>query len=119
MRGRPTSRKRPDFGARLAALRSSLGLTQKALARKLRIKPGLLRYYERDSSDPKVSFVIRCAEALGVSASWLCGGVLPDEAGEPAITAFNIKLASLQPKQRALALRLFTRQLAELKKTSS
>lgn len=117
MRGRTTSRKRPAFGARLAAVRNERGVTQNTLARKLKVNRSLIRYYERDTRDPKVSFVIRCADALEVPVEVLIGKTGTDKHHlDPAIARFARLLMTLDAKSRGFGLRLFSRQLTELRR---
>jgi transcriptional regulator with XRE-family HTH domain len=119
MRGRPTSRRRPAFGSRLAAMRNQRGLTQDALARQLRINRTLLRYYERETSDPRISVLLECAKALAVPASLLLeNGSDFSEPMDPAVRRFADQLMSLNSKQRMLALRLFAGQISELRRQS-
>lgn len=115
MRGRPTQRRRPDFGARLAKIRAEHGITQLGLARKLRVNRSLIRYYERDTDDPKLSFVLRCSRALGVPPELLIGPAITGRSTlEPEVAHLVKRLTALDPRRRALAVRLFSRQLIEL-----
>lgn len=73
MAGRPTNKPAPSFGARLAALRKSLGLTQPQLAEMLGISPAMLAYYERKATNPTAEFVKKAAEVLNTSVDELLG----------------------------------------------
>lgn len=119
MRGRPTNRRRPDFGARLARIRAEQGITQLGLARKLRVNRSLIRYYERDTDDPKLSFVVRCAKALDIPPEALIGTVIGSRSTlEPKLAHFIKRLTALDARRRALAVRLFSRQLVEFNRTA-
>jgi transcriptional regulator with XRE-family HTH domain len=114
-RGRPTKRKRPAFGARLAALRIERGITQLGLAKQMKVTRTLVRYYERESDDPKISVVQRCAEVLNVPVAILLGvnGVTTDYL-DTYVARLAKTLMTMSPKKRDLAIRLFSRQLEEL-----
>jgi transcriptional regulator with XRE-family HTH domain len=73
MAGRPTNKPAPSFGARLATLRKSLGLTQPQLAEMLGISPAMLAYYERKATNPTAEFVKKAAEVLNTSVDDLLG----------------------------------------------
>jgi transcriptional regulator with XRE-family HTH domain len=71
--GRPPSKPAPTFGARLAALRKSRGLTQPRLAEMLGVSPAMLAYYERKANNPTAEFVRKAAEVFSVSVDQLLG----------------------------------------------
>jgi transcriptional regulator with XRE-family HTH domain len=73
MVGRPTSRKAPPFGAKLARLRELKGLTQVQLAERLGVSQSLIAYYERRATNPSLSFIEKAASVLGVGAVALVG----------------------------------------------
>lgn len=113
MKGRTTSRKRPRFGARLAALRHERQLTQRALAAKLGVDRSLIRYYERDACDPKLGFLRTCAAALGVPFEVLAGHTKErGRNGSAELDRFVAKLRQLKPATREVVLRMFSPQLA-------
>lgn len=71
--GRPTSKKPPAFGARLAKLRQEQGLSQAALAKIIGISQPMIEYYERRAKNPGVAFAVKAAKALGISTDELLG----------------------------------------------
>jgi len=73
MAGRPATRAAPTFGAQLANLRKTRGLTQSQLAQMLRISPAMLAYYERKAENPGATFMRKAAEVLNVSVDELLG----------------------------------------------
>lgn len=113
--GRPTTRTRPPFGARLEKARTRRGLTQLALARLLGVNRSLVRYYERDARDPKIDFVRRCAAVLKTPLSRLLGAEpVPRSAEADGLDRFIRKLRKLDAGGQEFALRLFERQLPEI-----
>jgi len=62
------------FGDRLAAAREQAGMTQAQLARRLGVKPGTLRAWEQDRSEPRANRLSMIAGLLGVSIMWLLNG---------------------------------------------
>lgn len=73
MAGRPPNKPAPAFGARLAALRKTHGLTQPKMAELLGISPAMLAYYERKATNPTAEFIRKAAAALNVSVDQLLG----------------------------------------------
>ena len=71
--GRPTDRKAPPFGERLAALRNAQGLSQAAFAAEVGITREMVNYYERRAKNPTAEFVQKAAETLGVTVDELLG----------------------------------------------
>jgi transcriptional regulator with XRE-family HTH domain len=71
--GRPTSRKRTEFGERLVATREAAGLSQRELAEKLGISQRSLSWWEREHVALKPEQLAALAEALGVTADHLLG----------------------------------------------
>jgi transcriptional regulator with XRE-family HTH domain len=71
--GRPTTRKAPPFGERLAAVRTAHGLSQSDLAEKLGVTREMVNYYERRAKNPTADFVQKAARVLGVSVDELLG----------------------------------------------
>lgn len=71
--GRPTNRKAPPFGERLAALRTAQGLSQSDFAAKVGVTREMVNYYERRAKNPTADFVQKAAKVLGVGADELLG----------------------------------------------
>ena len=71
--GRPTNRKAPPFGERLAALRNAHGLSQADFAAKVGSTREMVNYYERRAKNPTADFVQKAAKVLGVSVDELLG----------------------------------------------
>jgi transcriptional regulator with XRE-family HTH domain len=120
MKGRTTKRQRTAFGVRLSTIRRECGLTQAALASLLKVDRSLIRYYEMDAKNPKMEFVGRCAAALGVPVEVLWGNLakrtLAARGPADALNRFYWSLRKLPPERLQFVLRLFSRQLAELRK---
>ena len=120
MKGRTTKRQRPAFGVRLCTVRRECGLTQAALAARLGVNRSLIRYYERDSKNPKIEIVGRCAAALGVPIEVLWGNLanrkLDTRGPSESLNRFYWSLRKLPLSKLQFVLRLFSRQLAELRK---
>ena len=71
--GRPTDRKAPPFGERMATLRNALGLSQADFAAKIGSTREMVNYYERRAKNPTADFVQKAAKILGVSVDELLG----------------------------------------------
>lgn len=71
MRGKPTEN-RTDLGNTIRALCANKGWTQGQLADKLNVRPATLSRWVC-GADPKLSTIIRIADALGVSLDELAG----------------------------------------------
>ncbi len=99
--GRPAKTPAPSFGARLAALRRTKGLTQPRLAELLGISPEMLAYYERRAKNPTAAFLKKAAAVLDVSLDELLeqGASTRKKTGPPS-----------QLEQRLIAIRRLSRQ---------
>ena len=71
--GRPSKKRAPAFGARLAKLRQAQGLSQAELAKIIGISQPMIEYYERRAKNPGVDFAVKAAQALGVTVDELLG----------------------------------------------
>lgn len=71
--GRPTTRKAPPFGSRLAAVRTAHGMSQAEFAERVGLSREMVAYYERRAKNPTADFVQKAAAVLGVSADELLG----------------------------------------------
>ena len=71
--GRPTTKKAPPFGERLAVLRKQKGFSQFLFAQKLGITREMVNYYERRAKNPTGDFVQKATKILRVSADELLG----------------------------------------------
>jgi len=65
--GRPLTKPRGSYGLHLASLREAAGLTQKALATRLRVHHSNIAFWERWDKPPRGDVLPALAEALGVS----------------------------------------------------
>jgi len=61
------------FGARLAALRKSTGITQTAFAAEIGVSQRMMAYYEGPTAQPPANLLPAIAQALGVSVDALLG----------------------------------------------
>lgn len=62
------------LGDRLSGAREAAGISRAALAQKLGVKPGTLRKWEDDLSEPRANRLQMLSGLLGVSLSWLMTG---------------------------------------------
>jgi len=69
--GRPTSRKRTDFGQRIHQAREAIGISQKQLADQLGVSQRVLSWWEREPVALKTEQLAALAQALKVSADFL------------------------------------------------
>ncbi len=65
------------IGPRIVDLRNRLGLTQRALARRARLRPARLSKVERALKQPRLEELDRLAQILGVSLETLAYGESP------------------------------------------
>ncbi|WP_127356275.1 helix-turn-helix domain-containing protein [Actinacidiphila soli] len=88
-----------DIGRRIALRRGELGLTREEVAARAGAAPGYLQYVEEQpAATPDVNFLLRLAEALGISLSQLHGGDadLPPGTGRAAV---HPELVELGPEE--------------------
>jgi transcriptional regulator with XRE-family HTH domain len=71
--GRPTKRKRTDFGERLTQAREQAGLSQQQLADKLGTTQRAVSWWEREPVALRADQLAAVAEALGVTTDYLLG----------------------------------------------
>jgi transcriptional regulator with XRE-family HTH domain len=71
--GRPTRRKRTEFGQRLAAAREQAGLSQAQLAERLGTTQRAISWWEREPVALRTEQLTALADALGVSMDFLLG----------------------------------------------
>ena len=64
------------IGRRIRELREAAGLTQAALAVKLKVRQGTLSGWERGGVDHRLESLVAMAKALGVDLNDLIGGKL-------------------------------------------
>jgi transcriptional regulator with XRE-family HTH domain len=66
MAGRPSTRKSPPLGKKIAALRQQRGLTQAQLADALGVRQQVVAYYEKRAENPSLELIQRLAAFFGV-----------------------------------------------------
>jgi len=71
--GRPSTKERPPFGARLHLLREQTGLSQQQLAERLGMMQRAYAYWERNPVALRPDQLQRLADALGISIEELLG----------------------------------------------
>jgi len=71
--GRPSTKERPPFGARLHALREQAGLSQQQLAERIDMTQRAYAYWERNPVALRPDQLQRLAETLSVSVEELLG----------------------------------------------
>jgi transcriptional regulator with XRE-family HTH domain len=82
--GRPTDRQRTSFGQRLVQAREEAGLSQQELARKLRVSPRAIGWWEREPAALKPEQLAALADALNVPVDYLLGRqYLPNRGSGP------------------------------------
>lgn len=64
-----------SMGRRIAAARKSRGLTQQALAQKLKVSKNAVSEWERDNGQPEAQRLPALRRALDVPFDWLLDGV--------------------------------------------
>jgi len=64
-----------SFGRHLRTLRQEAGVSRAALARRAGVSVSTLRHWENGRGFPSMAAFLRLAEALGVPAERLAGGV--------------------------------------------
>ncbi len=74
------------LGARIAALRQQAGLSQQALARRLRVSSSAVGMYEQGRRTPPAETLLALAEVFGVTTDFLLTGS-PSERDLPAVRA--------------------------------
>lgn len=95
-----------SFGEILAELRHGRELSQRALAKDLKISQALLSCYENGSREPGLPFVCKACDYFGVSADFLLGRTADAtgrSAGFPAIAALNAVLQGASTGVRVAA----------------
>ncbi|CAB1128380.1 HTH cro/C1-type domain-containing protein [Candidatus Hydrogenisulfobacillus filiaventi] len=73
-----------DVGARIRQLRRHAGLTQRSLARFLKVAPGTLANWEVGTAAVSERSLIKIAHFFGVRPEWLATGVEPMAAAAPS-----------------------------------
>ena len=68
------------LGARIAALRRNIGLSQAELAARLQISPSTVGMYEQGRREPAADILVALSQIFGVSTDYLLTGA----AGTPA-----------------------------------
>ncbi len=75
---RPSTKRDPAFGKRLAAARRRKGLTQTELAQLLGVSQSLVGHYETRATNPQLSFFEKAAQVLDTTVAELIGEQLAD-----------------------------------------
>lgn len=63
------------LGSRISRARDAAGMERATVAQNLGIKPSTLDSWEKDRSEPKAHHLVRLSGMLGVSPSWMLGGI--------------------------------------------
>jgi len=104
------------FSQRLKELRTSLGLSQRELARAIKLSPGMISMYEAGKKIPTIDVLNRLADFFDVSADYLIGrsdnlksidGELPRFVEELFSKVKQLKEEKLSVKLRRLADELY------------
>ncbi|RLI78372.1 XRE family transcriptional regulator [Archaeoglobales archaeon] len=105
-----------NFSQRLKELRTSLGISQRELARAIKLSSGMISMYEAGKKIPTIDVLNRLADFFGVSADYLIGrsddpkpvdGELPEFVKEQLSKIKRIKEEKLSAKLRYLADELY------------
>jgi transcriptional regulator with XRE-family HTH domain len=102
--GRPANKPAPQFGQRLAALRTERGLSQAALAEQLGTTRSAIVYYERAAKNPSADFIAKTATFFGVGFDDLLGNTkAPRKPGPtPHIAQLTDRLSKLPRAQQKM-----------------
>ena len=118
MSGRTTDRIRPTFGARLAAARHRLGLSQQTLADRMGVNRTLVMYYERRARSPRLEMVHDLSAALKIAPEVLLGierRTLRKKPGpRTKLDELVEKIRMFGPSQRDMVVRTFLAALKEM-----
>ena len=79
--GRPSKRKRPPLGERIATLREQAGLSQQQLAERLGVNQQMIAYWERRAATLRPDQLTALADALQISIDQLLGKAAPKVRG--------------------------------------
>lgn len=79
--GRPSKRKRPPLGERIAFLREQAGLSQQQLAAQLGVNQQMIAYWERRAATLRPDQLTALADALKTSVDQLLGKAAPKVRG--------------------------------------
>jgi transcriptional regulator with XRE-family HTH domain len=106
------------LGDRLSGAREAAGISRAALAQKLGVKPGTLRKWEDDLSEPRANRLQMLSGLLGVSLSWLMTGRGEGPEGPEDIAAIPADVSAALEEIREIRTRLETtsNQLGRLEK---
>ncbi|MCB1387181.1 MAG: helix-turn-helix transcriptional regulator [Nitratireductor sp.] len=63
------------LGSRIYQAREAAGMDKETVATNLGVRVSTLDSWEKDRSEPRAHHLVRLAGMLGVSASWMMGGV--------------------------------------------
>lgn len=75
------------FGARIAMLRRSMGLSQQDLARRLGVSPSAIGMYEQSRREPPCETIVAMSRLFHVSTDFLLTGEAADDAERAQIRA--------------------------------
>lgn len=106
------------LGDRLAGAREAAGISRTALAQKLGVKPGTLRKWEDDLSEPRANRLQMLSGLLGVSLSWLMTGRGDGPDGPEEVSTIPADVSSALEEIREIRARLenTSNQLGRLEK---
>lgn len=62
------------IGRRISLLRRSRGMTQRQLAKALRVSPSAVGMYEQERRQPSIDVIVAISEVFSVSTQWLLTG---------------------------------------------
>lgn len=107
------------FGDRLAAARDQAGLSQKAVAQRLGVKPSLIAAWEEDRKEPRANRLAMLSGMLGISLSWLMTGQGDGPDGPPSENIpLDADVSETLAEMRALQAQIVqsTQRLSQLEK---
>lgn len=80
------------LGARIAALRRTMGWSQGELARRLQISPSAVGMYEQGRREPSAAILVEISELFGVTVDYLLTGKVSDGEQEKVRSAMELAL---------------------------
>lgn len=98
------------LGARIAALRREMGLSQAQLARELQISSSAVGMYEQGRREPSAQMLLALAKLFGVSMEYLVSGVPNAQETEKIAEILASRIASADARLGARAERPFSRE---------
>ena len=98
------------LGARIAALRRGLNLSQTELARRLQVSPSAIGMYEQGRREPSGEILVALARTFGVTVDYLLTGYPSPQEQDAVATAMETALEHTQSQLDKRAKRPLSRE---------